>query len=187
MKTMEEFLEKLKKELSFLGDAEAVEVIEEMRSHILDAAAASGKTLEEVIASMAPPEEIAKSFRDEFGSNRAYEDRSDDQDGKDDEGTGSWKFLWRRWRRFCGPGRCGPFFSGARGAEKEWEEMGKEFKRFGKGMAEAFGGKGSCGPWHRGDWEVRMRRVFDTAFSGFESGEKREPSSEKEDGGPGSA
>jgi hypothetical protein len=189
MKTTEEFLEELRKELSFLGDGEAAEVIEEMRSHIIDAAAASGKSLEEVVASMAPPEEIARSFREEFGSSGADEDRpdgSEEKKGKKDDWTGDWRFMWRRWRRYCGPGRCGPFFSGARGSEKKWREMGEEFERFGKGMAEVFGGKGPCGPWHRGDWEVRMRRVFDTAFSAFASGEKRESPSERDESEPGS-
>jgi hypothetical protein len=190
MKSMEEFLAELGKELSFLGDAEAGEVIEEMRSHIIDAAAARGRSLEEVVASMAPPEEIAKSYREEFGTSGTKGDRPGESDGqaeRDGEESGGGRFFWKGWRRFCGTGRCGPFFSAARGSEQEWKKMGKEFERFGKGMAEVFGGEGSRGPWQRGDWEVRMRRVFENAFSAFESGEKREPASDEGESGPGSA
>jgi hypothetical protein len=139
MNELDAFLDKLEEELGFLDREVAKDIKEEIRSHILDSAEASGRPVEEIILAMGNPEDIARRYKEEFASGEEPRRKGVRVEFAPDEEE---RKGWSRCPGGNGPWPGGCFEQGGRedGHDREdghrhgepWEELGKAFGRFGR-------------------------------------------------------
>jgi hypothetical protein len=176
MNELDAFLDKLEKELNFLDHDAARDIREEIRSHILDSAEASGRPVEEIVNAMGSPQDIARRYRDEFGAADETPKQGIHVDSAPDEEE-------RKERERC-PGGNGPWPKGCWGDRMHsrhrphgpWEEMGRTFGQ----MSREFGRMAR--DWARdaeGSYEKQfreagrqMRDFFKDTFSSDEHDEE---------------
>jgi hypothetical protein len=160
MNELDSFLDKLETELGFLDAETAKDIKEEIRSHILDSAEASGRPVQEIIGAMGSPEEIARRYRDEFRSSEEPRRRgvriefsAESGEGRADGGCGG---EWRDHHHHRFP--HGP-----------WEEMGKAFGEMGRDIGRmarewAHDAERAYDPRFR-EYGRQMRDFFKESFS----------------------
>jgi hypothetical protein len=179
MNELDAFLDKLEKELGFLDHDTARDIREEIRSHILDSAEASGRSVEEIVNAMGSPQDIARRYRDEFGAADQAPHQGihvdfapDEEEGKEREGCPGGNGPW--------PNGCwGDRMHSRRRPHGPWEEMGRTFGRMGRefGRMARDWARDAEGSYEKQFREAgrQMRDFFKDTFSSDEhDGETRE-------------